>query len=66
MAYLATSKLRNKSTHFYKFYHILLFFSSDISISLYHGPCQIEFNDDKSWTPHETRGLRFCHLNVNS
>ena len=26
----------------------------------------MQFSDDKIWEPLKTRGLHFCHLNVNS
>ena len=58
------SKLRNKPKHFSKFYQILLLLSADISLN--HGTFQMQFIDDKTWEPFKTRGLRFCHLNVNS
>ena len=35
------------------------------NISLNPGPCQMQFIDGKSWEPLKTRGLHFCHLNVN-
>ena len=64
MAYFTISKLRNKPKHFLKFYQILLLLSGDISLN--PGPCQMQFIDDKTWEPLKTRGLHFCHLNVNS
>ena len=64
MAYFTISKPRSKPKHFLKIYQILLIFSGDISLS--RGPCQIQFIDDKTWEPLQTRGLHFCHLNVNS
>ena len=30
------------------------------------GPSQMQLNNDKLWKPRTTRGLHFCHLNVNS
>ena len=57
LVYFAISKLRNKSTHF----RIL---SGDVSLN--PGPSQMQLNDDKIWKPLITRGLHFCHLNVNS
>ena len=42
----------------------MLLLSGDISLS--PGPCQMQFIDDKKRKPLKTRGLRFCHLNVNS
>ena len=42
----------------------MLLFSGDISLN--PGPCQMQFIDDKTWEPLKTRGLHFCHLNVNS
>ena len=41
----------------------MLLLSGNISLNL--GPCQIQFIDGKSWEPIKTRGLHFCHLNVN-
>ena len=35
-------------------------------ISLNPGPFQTQLNDDKTWDPLKTKGLHFCHLNVNS
>ena len=64
MAYFAISKLRNKSIHFRKFYQILILLSGDVSLN--PGPSQMQLNDDKIWKPVITRGLHFCHLNVNS
>ena len=64
LAYFTISKLRNKSKHFFKFYQILFLLSSDISLN--PGPCQMQFIDGKTWEPLKTRGLHFCHLNVNS
>ena len=49
---------------FLKFYQILLLLFGDISLN--SGPCQMQFIDDKTWEPLKTRGLHFCHLNVNS
>ena len=42
----------------------MLLLSGDISLN--PGPCQTQFIDDKTWEPLKTRGLHFCHLNVNS
>ena len=42
----------------------MLLLSGDISLN--PGPCQMQFIDDKTWEPLKTRGLHFCHLNVNS
>ena len=64
LAYFAISKLRNKSIHFRKFYQILILLSGDVSLN--PGPCQMQLSDDKIWKPLITRGLHFCHLNVNS
>ena len=65
MAFFAISKLRNKPTHFLKFYQILLILSGDISLN--PGPCQTQLNDDKTFkNPLKTKGLHLCHLNVNS
>ena len=64
LAYFAISKLRNKSIHFRKFYQILILLSGNVSLN--PGPSQMELNDDKIWKPLITRGLNFCHLNVNS
>ena len=64
LAYFTISKLRNKYKHFFKFYQILFLLSSDISLN--PGPCQMQFIDGKTWEPLKTRGLHFCHLNVNS
>ena len=64
LAYFAISKLRNKSIHFRKFYEILILLSGDVSLN--PGPSQMQLNDDKIWKPLITRGLHFCHLNVNS
>ena len=52
LANFVTSKLRNKSKPFLKFYQILLLFSGNISLN--PGPCQIQFNDDKIWEPIKT------------
>ena len=64
MAYFAVSKLINKPEHFLNFYQVLLLYSGDTSLN--PGPCQMQFNDEKIWEPLKTRGLHFCHLNVNS
>ena len=64
LAYFAMSKLRNKSIHFRKFYQILILLSGDVSLN--PGPSQMQLNDDKILKPLITRGLHFCHLNVNS
>ena len=64
LAYFAISKLRNKSIHFRKFYQILILPSGDVSLN--PGPSQMQLNDDKLWKSLITRGLHFCHLNVNS
>ena len=64
LAYFAISELRNKSIHFRKFYQILILLSGDVSLN--SGPSQMQLNDDKTWKPLITRGLHFCHLNVNS
>ena len=64
LAYFAISKLRNKSIHFRKFYQILILLSGDVSLN--PGPSQMQLNDDKIWKLLITRGLHFCHLNVNS
>ena len=50
--------------HFLIFCHFLLLLSGDISLN--SGPCQMQFNDDKTWEPLKIWGLHFCHLNVNS
>ena len=64
MAYFTISKLRNKPKHFLKFYQILLLLSGDISLN--PGPSEMQFIDEKTWKPLKTRGLYFCHLNMNS
>ena len=64
MVYFTISKLRNKAKHFLKFYQILLLLSGDISLN--PGPYQMQLIDEKTWEPLKTRGLHFCHLNVNS
>ena len=51
--YFTISKLRT-----------LLLLSGDTSLN--SGPCQMQFIGDKTWEPLKTRGLHFCHLNVNS
>ena len=43
---------------------MLILLSGDIS--LFPGPCQTQFNDDRIWDLFKTCGLYFCHLNVNS
>ena len=45
-------------------YQILLLPSGGINLS--HGLCQIQFIYGKTWEPLKTKGLHFCHLNVNS
>ena len=64
LAYFAISKQRSKSIHFRKFYQILILLSGDVNLN--PGPSQMQLNDDKIWKPLITRGLHFCHLNVNS
>ena len=64
LAFFAISKLRNKPAYFLRFYQILLILSGDISLN--PRPCQTQLNDDKTWDPLKTKGLHFCHLNVNS
>ena len=64
LAYFTISKLRNKPKHFLKFYQILLLLSGDISLN--PGPSEMQFIDEKTWKPLKTRGLYFCHLNMNS
>ena len=64
LVYFTISKLRNKSIHFWKFYQVLILLSGDVSLN--PGPSQMQLNDHKIWKPVITRGLHFCHLNVNS
>ena len=42
----------------------MILLSGDVSLN--PGPSQMQLNDDKIWKPLITRGLHFCHLNVNS
>ena len=64
MVYFTISKLRNKPKCFLKFYQILLLLSGEICLN--PGPCHLQFIYDKTWEPFKTRGLHFCHLNVNN
>ena len=64
LAFFAISKLKNKPAHFLKFYQILLLLSGDINLN--PGPVQTQLIYDKTWDSLKTKGLHFCHLNVNS
>ena len=62
--YLALNKVRIKRNECFKFYHLLILLSGDISLN--PGPSQnLPYNDDK-FEPFRKRGLHFLHINVNS
>ena len=63
LAFFAISKFA-LPLHFLKFYQILLLLSGDIILN--PGPVQADLCNDKIWEPFKTKGLHFCHLNVNS
>ena len=62
--YFALNKLRIKRNECFKFYHLLILLSGDVSLN--PGPSQYPpYNDDK-FEPFRKRGLHFLHINVNS
>ena len=62
--YFALNKLRIKRNECFKFYHLLISLSGDVSLN--PGPSQyLPYNDDK-FEPLRKRGLHFLHINVNS
>ena len=63
-SYFALNKLRIKRNECFKFYHLLILLSGDVSLN--PGPSQYPpYNDDK-FEPFRKRGLHFLHINVNS
>ena len=62
--YFALNKLRIKRNECFKFYHLLILLSGDVSLN--PGPSQYpSYNDDK-FEPFRKCGLHFLHINVNS
>ena len=62
--YFELNKLRTKRNECFKFYHLLIILSRDVSLN--PGPSQyLPDNDDKS-EPFHKGGLHFLHVNVNS
>ena len=62
--YSALNKLRIKYNECFKFYHLLILLSGDVSLNL--GPCQYLPDNDNKFQLFCKRGLRFLHKNVNS
>ena len=62
--YFALNKLRIKRNECFKFYHLLILLSGDVSLN--HGPSQYLPDNDNKFEPFHKRGLHFLHINVNS
>ena len=62
--YFALNKLRIKGNKCFKFYHLLILLSGDVSLTPGHSQ-HLPDNDDK-FEPFHKRGLHFLHINVNS
>ena len=62
--YFALNKLRIKRNECFKFYHLLILLSGDVSLN--HGPSQYLPDNDDKFQPFHKRGLYFLHINVNS
>ena len=62
--YFALNKLRIKRNECFKFYHLLILLSGDVSLN--PGPSQYLSDNDDKFEPFRKRGLYFLHINVNS
>ena len=62
--YFALNKLRIKRNEFFKFYHLLILLSGNVSLN--HGPSQYLPDNDNKFEPFHKGGLHFLHINVNS
>ena len=62
--YFALSKLRIKRKEYFKFYHILILLSGDVSSN--PGTSQYLPDNDNKFEPFRKGGLHFLHINVNS
>ena len=62
--YFALNKLRIKRNECFKFYHLLILLSGDVSLN--PGPCQYLPDNDSKFEPFRKCGLHFIHMNVNS
>ena len=62
--YFGLNKLRIKRKKCFKFYHLLILLSGDVSLN--PGPSQYLPDNDNKFEPFRKRGLHFLHLNVNS
>ena len=62
--YFARNKLRIKRNECFKFYHLLILLSGDVSLN--PGPSQYPPYNDNEFEPFRKRGLHFLHINVKS
>ena len=62
--YFALNKLRIKRNECFKFYHLLILLSGDVSIN--PGSSQHILDNDDKFEPFRKRCLHFLHINVNS
>ena len=62
--YFALYKLRIKRNKCFKFYHLLILLSGDVSLNL--DPSQYLPDNDNKFEPFCERGLHFLHINLNS
>ena len=62
--YFALNKLKIKRNECFKFYHLLILLSGDVSIN--PGPSQYLPDNDDKFEPFRKRGLHFLHININS
>ena len=62
--YFALNKPRIKRKECFKFYHLLILLSGDVSLN--PGPSQYLPDNDDKFEHFRKRGLHFLHINVNS
>ena len=62
--YFTLSKLRIKRNEWFKFYHLLILLSGDVSLNT--GPSQNLPDKDDKFKPFRNCGLHILHINVNS
>ena len=60
----ALNKLRIKRNECFKFYHLLILLSGDVSLN--PGPSQYLPDNDDKFEPFRKRGLHFLHIDVNN
>ena len=62
--YFALNKFRIKRNECFKFYHLLILLSGDVSLN--PGPSQYLPDNVHKFEPFRKRGLHFLHINANS